>query len=1441
MKQRKDSYLRTNRNRARELSRLWVVALAIVLWPMPGLHAQPAVTVGSGEALDDAGRPVDRIETIPRDQYGRPIYDSRGERTSYDYLETAHLTPLSEGRAARSSASGASTLPFKNTMTIALEWHRSIYGVGIGDTGLNAADLDGDGSLEVVAGGGPRDFFKNDFWYVLRYDGSGYPQVWARHQYTEDIRSLRTADLDGDGDDEVLVGVDQDILIYDGLDPVLTQTVATNASEIRGLNVVDVDSDGALELVFCDASRLFVHDLATGAQEYLGSGFGGLDLAIGNVDADTGLEIVIGNGTSTGWVLDGATRAVEWTNASGFGDHVDLGDFDSDGMAEIVAAFRWNDISVFDADLQAEAYMIPVTNELGAMQVLDVENDGALDIVYGNGQWGSIHAHDGASGALKWSRSNPEHGVTDLTIADVDGDGDRELLWGAGFSSSGEDFLFVVDTFSLTQEWQSAHITGPFRALDHGDLDGDGRPELVHGSFESDAGSGDGLYFVHDAATQTLEFTSGEPTGSNWTGLWRLRQANIDGDPQNELFVTTSTTYTGKIIAYDGSSHTEQWQVATESGLTFLAMQVADVDADGALEIIASTGREHTGASGVYLYVYGAASGALEWQSASLGANFVDFPLLRVADVDGDGVLEMLVGREGGELQVFDGISHAQELITGDLNLSALDTPDRDGDGTAEILIGTEAGLLQVLDPVSGAVVESVGAHGGRIDGLDVADLDGDGSDDYIFGVADSVRVQSGASGAVLWSSGDIGTAVGNQDSLLVADVDADGNLEIFVNLGEVGVRLYAVDLTDPEVTILAPASGTSFRAGEPIQFDGLATDAEDGDLSASLVWSSDLDGSIGSGASFSTGLTAGSHLITALVTDSGGLQGSDQITLTIDPNTAPNVLISSPSDGTTVIEGDLVTFTGSASDAEEGDLTAGLAWTSDLDGSLGSGASFSLSTLSVGSHLITAAVTDIGGLESSATVTLTVDANTPPTVAITTPTEGATFIESDLVTFGGTASDTEDGDLTASLAWTSSLDGAIGSGGSFSLASLSVGTHVITAAVTDSHGADGSADVTITVNGNTPPSVVITSPVGGMISIETDPVTFTGTATDTQDGDLTASLVWTSSLDGAIGSGGSFVLSSLSLGSHVITASVTDSHGASGSANVTITVNANTPPSVGITAPADGSLVTLGDLVTFTGAASDLEDGDLSGVIAWSSSLDGALGSGASLATSALSQGIHTITATVADRHGLGDSAAISLRVLSLPIEVTLISIAAHDGRIRESSEDSNVGGTTRSSNSNNRALRVGDAGKDRQRKSFVSFDTSQVPAAAVVTSANLRLRRGRVTGTNPFTTHGACRVDVQTGGFGGDVALASSDFQATATVVGSATMSNPLSNGDWSEGSLDAAGLAAIDRSGVTQMRIYFDLDDNDDGSSDFVGYYSGEHSNADNHPQLVVTYQE
>lgn len=281
-----------------------------------------------------------------------------------------------------------------------------------------------------------------------------------------------------------------------------------------------------------------------------------------------------------------------------------------------------------------------------------------------------------------------------------------------------------------------------------------------------------------------------------------------------------------------------------------------------------------------------------------------------------------------------------------------------------------------------------------------------------------------------------------------------------------------------------------------------------------------------------------------------------------------------------------------------------------------------------------------------------------------------------------------------------------------------------------------------------------------------------------------------------------------------------------------------NTAPTVTITAPANGSSSTSGTAVTFSGTASDAQDGSLSSGLVWTSSLSGVIGSGASFSTSTLAVGTHTITAAVTDSGSLSGSASISLTITSGgTVTVTFYSVAAQDGRLWESTETSNAGGGGNATENTTASLRVGDFSDDTQYRSIVSFDTSALPDTATVTTATLRIKRGTLSGTSPFTTHGTCTVDMSSS-FGGSTAFAAGDFQAAAAVAGVASMSNPATNGTFSSGTLNAAGRAAVSKTGTTQLRVSMTLDDNDDLGSDYVGFYSGEAASG-NKPELVVTY--
>jgi subtilisin family serine protease len=109
-----------------------------------------------------------------------------------------------------------------------------------------------------------------------------------------------------------------------------------------------------------------------------------------------------------------------------------------------------------------------------------------------------------------------------------------------------------------------------------------------------------------------------------------------------------------------------------------------------------------------------------------------------------------------------------------------------------------------------------------------------------------------------------------------------------------------------PTVSIQSPTNGSTFGPGANISFQGTATDTEDGNISPSLVWTSDKDGQIGTGATFTRSLTNGNHIITATVTDSGGNTSSANTSISVGSSSTPTqVMVQSVTynlQGTTLV-----------------------------------------------------------------------------------------------------------------------------------------------------------------------------------------------------------------------------------------------------------------------------------------------------------------------------------------------------------------------------------------------------------------------------------------------------------------------------------------------------------------------------------------------------------
>jgi hypothetical protein len=181
---------------------------------------------------------------------------------------------------------------------------------------------------------------------------------------------------------------------------------------------------------------------------------------------------------------------------------------------------------------------------------------------------------------------------------------------------------------------------------------------------------------------------------------------------------------------------------------------------------------------------------------------------------------------------------------------------------------------------------------------------------------------------------------------------------------------------------------------------------------------------------------------------------------------------------------------------------------------------------LSYGTHVITATATDSGGLviEDTATITLV---SYPPEVSILNPSDGAMFVEGQLIQFRAHSTDLNSPTFELDddqMAWTRAPVGDPGNTtpmgtGHLLTTSLIEGDWIITVTGTDDEAQSDSASITVSVGPpplDLPPTAHIIST--NYVCFPPDPVGYTliGEGTDAEDGDLTgASLVWTKIVNG--------------------------------------------------------------------------------------------------------------------------------------------------------------------------------------------------------------------------------------------------------------------------------------------------------------------------------------
>ncbi|MGA1821853.1 MAG: FG-GAP-like repeat-containing protein [Thermoplasmatota archaeon] len=348
-------------------------------------------------------------------------------------------------------------------------------------------------------------------------------------------------------------------------------------------------------------------------------------------------------------------------------------DVDDDGRMEIL--FGSYDGYVVSVEYAGGEYFTDWKSEKLGTRVWGLlsgqfDSDDTPEIIIGDGD-GIVRSYDGRTKELEWQSETLVRDAHGLLLHDVDNDGDNELLVGTGFKT--DQNWGTVYFFNGTSEKPYDKLP-PFdsrlRELHVADLDNDGEEELLVCSGVSLGDiPGEGYFRVFDLKTRELEYKSPDLEGC----VEGMKVVDLDGDGTLEIIISNGYRYRQGwcyIYHFENGEYVEVWR-SPNLGPKAYGLDYGDVDGDGVIEIIVSN-------MAGYIFVYNGITHQLEWKSGNLGRDILG---VVVADPDKDGQLEIIAGQGGyngkgdftsgyttPHVYVIDGNTHEIEAVFGEVD-----------------------------------------------------------------------------------------------------------------------------------------------------------------------------------------------------------------------------------------------------------------------------------------------------------------------------------------------------------------------------------------------------------------------------------------------------------------------------------------------------------------------------------------------------------------------------------------------------------------------------------------------------------------------------------------------------------------------------------------------------------------------------------------------------